>query len=327
MIAVMEVSALVRPVRPMLATAGQPPAGPEWAFEFTWDGVRAILDVTPVGMTVFSRNGNDVTASYPELAILRERLAGRAAVFDGEIVTLDVNGRPSFTLLQQRMHVRVPSVPLLARVPVQVYVFDVLALDDRILTGARYDERRKILDGLDLDDDDVVRVPPALTDQPGISVLHTAASNGLEGVVAKRLDSTYHPGVRTRDWIKTPLERTTEAIVVGWTNGGGRREGTIGALLLGTRDKQGRLAYIGNVGTGFNGSTLRELQSRLAPLHRPTPSVDVPRDHSRNTTWVEPVLVGEVAYRTITADGRLRHPSWRGLRPDRVPDDVHLDTT
>jgi bifunctional non-homologous end joining protein LigD len=323
----MVVSSLVRPVRPMLATPGQPPAGPEWAFEFKWDGVRAILDVTPVGTTVVSRNGNDVTASYPELAILRERLAGRLAVLDGEIVTLDVSGRPSFTLLQQRMHVRVPSVPLLARVPVQLYLFDILALDDRILVGERYDERRRILDGLALDDDDVVKVPPVITDMPGTMVLHTAASHGLEGVVAKRLDSVYQPGARTRGWIKTPLEHTTEAVIVGWTRGGGRREGTIGALLLGTHDARGRLVYVGNVGTGFTDPALRDLQAQLAPLHRPTPPLDepVPREHTRGVTWVEPALVGEVAYRTLTPERRLRHPSWRGLRPDRDPDEVMID--
>lgn len=310
----------------MLATAGQPPLGPEWAVEFKWDGVRAIVDVTAAGMTVVSRNGNDVTASYPELAILRERLGGRAAVLDGEIVTLDVNGRPSFTLLQQRMHVRVPTLPLLARVPVLLYVFDVLALDDRILIDRRYDERRAILDGLALDDD-VVKVPPAITDMPGTTVLHTAASHGLEGVVAKRLDSPYRPGMRSRGWIKTPLEHTTEAIVVGWTRGGGRREGTIGALLLGTHDEHGHLVYLGNVGTGFSGATLRDLQAQLAPLHRPAPALDepVPREHARDVTWVEPALVGEVAYRTLTPERRLRHPSWRGLRPDRTPDEVRIE--
>lgn len=319
---------LVRPVRPMLATAGPPPPGAGWAFEFTWDGVRAVVDVTGVAMTVFSRNGNDVTASYPELAIVPERLSGRAAVLDGEIVTLDVNGRPSFTLLQQRMHVRVPSVPLLAEVPVQLYVFDILALGDRILTGEPYEKRREILDGLDLDDGDdsggIVRVPPSLIDHPGTEVLHQAASNGLEGVVAKRLGSPYQPGVRSRDWVKTPLERTTEAIIVGWTRGGGRREGTIGALVLAAHNEQGRLAYLGNVGTGFNRATLNELQSQLAPLSRPAPALDGPLPP--DAQWVEPVLVGEVAYRTLTPERRLRHPSWRGLRPDRAPDEVTINT-
>lgn len=312
----------------MLATAGRPPAGSGWAFEFKWDGVRAILDVTGSGLTVVSRNGNDATASYPELAVVIERLAGRTAVLDGEIVTHDQAGRPSFSLLQQRMHVRTPSAGLLARVPVQLYLFDVLAVDERVLTGERYEQRRDLLEGMGLEDA-VVKIPPAFTDLPGADVLDAAAANGLEGVVAKRLGSVYLPGVRTRDWIKTPLERTTEVIIVGWTPGGGRRAGTIGSLLLGAYDQQDRLVYLGHVGTGFSHTALRQLQAQLAPLGRPDPALDepVPREHARDATWVQPVLVGEVAYRTMTPDRRLRHPSWRGLRPDRTPDEVRIDTS
>jgi bifunctional non-homologous end joining protein LigD len=142
--------------------------------------------------------------------------------------------------------------------------------------------------------------------------------------VAKRLDSPYQPGARSRYWIKVPLIKTVEVVIAGWKPGGGRRAGIVGSLVLGMYDDEGKLTFVGGVGTGFTQTMLVELGRQLKPLHRQTTPFDRPvaSEHTRDVHWVQPRLVGEVAYRTLTPDGRLRHPSWRGLRPDRNPGEV-----
>ncbi|MGC9667726.1 non-homologous end-joining DNA ligase [Planosporangium sp. 12N6] len=306
----------------MLAVPGPVPTGPDWAFEFKWDGVRAIVEVRGAAVRTFSRGGRDVTAGYPELATLPDLLGGRHAVLDGEIVAIGGTGVPSFAVLQQRMHVPAPATRLLAGVPVQLYVFDVLALDGRGTADLPYRRRRELLDGLGLRGP-VVHAPPHFTGHGG-DVLTAARETGLEGVVAKRLDSPYRPGIRSPHWVKTPLTVTTEVVVVGWKPGAGRRTGTVGSLLMGGHDADGRLTYLGHVGTGLTEAALDLLRDRLAPLARATPPLDPPppREYARGARWVQPVLVGEVAYRAVTPDGRLRHPSWRGLRTDRDPREV-----
>jgi bifunctional non-homologous end joining protein LigD len=310
-------------LRPMLATLGELPGGDGWAYEFKWDGVRAIVYVEGGEVRVLSRNDRDVAGSYPELAALAKRRRGGPVVLDGEIVALDESGAPSFARLQQRMHVREPTPALLRRVPIQLYTFDVLHLGKRSTVELPYRERRDLLDGLGLGDDPV-RTPPYWADDSGTDLMAAAADQGLEGVVAKRLDSPYQPGVRSRLWVKTPRNATTEVVVCGWSAGAGRRSGIIGALLLGAYDADGRLVYIGKVGTGFTHDALVDLGKRLAPLRRAESPFDVPvpRPDARDATWVEPRLVGDVAYRTVSPDRRLRHPSWRGLRSDKGPREV-----
>ncbi|MDR7277627.1 non-homologous end-joining DNA ligase [Catenuloplanes atrovinosus] len=319
---------LPEPITPMLATSGDVPSGPGWAFEMKWDGIRALAYTDPGGtVRVYSRNRRDVTASYPELHALGVLLPGRGTVLDGEIVARDDAGVPSFDRLQDRMHVTTPTPGLLAAVPVCFHAFDLLALDGTDLTGRPYQQRRARLDELGLTGE-VVSVPAAHAAAHGPAALRAAQAAGLEGVVAKQLDSPYEPGRRSRSWIKTPLVRTQEVLIIGYTHGTGRRAGTIGSLLLAAHDPTGRLAYCGHVGTGFSDATLRALHARLVPLHRAGPPLTgVPREHARGAIWVTPLLVGEVAYRTITTDGRLRHPVWRGLRPDRDPTDVRLHPT
>lgn len=321
----------VEPVRPMLATAGAAPATTTgWAVEFKWDGVRAIVDGTAEGVRLTSRNGNDLSAGYPELArsaSLGGWAAGRSVVLDGELVALDAAGRPDFGLLQQRMHLRHPAPELVARVPVALYVFDLLELDGRRLLREPYDARRERLDTLGLGEVPGVQVPPSVADVPAAQLLEVARAHGLEGIVAKRRGSRYEPGRRSSSWVKTALLTTQEVLVAGWTAGEGRRAGGIGALLLAARDETGRLRFLGHVGTGFTDAVLRDLHARLAPLRRDTPAFDdgeVPREYARPARWVEPVLVGEVEYRTLTHDHRLRHAVWRGLRPDRDPGEVVL---
>jgi bifunctional non-homologous end joining protein LigD len=305
----------------MLATAGEPPDAPTWAYEFKWDGVRAIVSVDRGRVSVTSRNDRDVTPSYPELAALGPLLGERTAILDGEIVALDGDGRPSFGRLQRRMHVMAPSSTLQTQVPVQLYVFDLLYLDGALLVDRPYEDRRARLTALGLDDG-AISTPPAFeAGTPLADVEAASAELGLEGVVAKRIDSPYQPGVRSRHWIKKPFNTTVEVVIGGWTPGEGRRAGTIGSLLLGVYDEAGALVYVGQVGTGFTGRMLSDLSGMLAQRRTDTsPFADpVPRSHSRDAHWVRPDLVGEVVYRTLTPDGRLRHPSWRGLRPDRDP--------
>jgi bifunctional non-homologous end joining protein LigD len=320
---------LPTPVAPMLAAAGEPPSGPGWAFEFKWDGVRAIAATAGDRIRLYSRAGNDITGGYPELAVLSGLIGGLPALFDGEIVALDDAGRPAFELLQQRMHVRSPRRELVDRVAITYYVFDLLEIDGHRLLPQSYQRRRELLADLELEGPSpAVRVPPHHTDVDGHQLLEVARRHGLEGVVGKRLDSRYEPGRRSPAWTKATLWTTHEVVVGGWTTGQGRRAATLGALLLGAYDDQGRLRYLGDVGTGFTDRMLDDLLQRLAALEQPRSPFDepVPREHARRAHWVRPQLVGEVEYRTLTEDRRLRHASWRGLRADKVPAQVTLSS-
>jgi bifunctional non-homologous end joining protein LigD len=316
-------------VRPMLAVPGELPPPVEdaaWAYEMKWDGVRAVGYVRGGVVRLMSRNDLDVTRSYPEVAVVPDPLAGVSAVLDGELVTFDDRGRPSFARLQERMHVQDLAVArrLAERVPVVYLVFDVLHLDGRSLLRTPYGERRAVLAELDLGDA-AWRMPPSFRG-PGADVLAASAETGLEGVVAKRLTSGYLPGRRSPDWRKVKHVRMQEVVIAGWRPGKGRREGGLGSLLLGVPGPAG-LEFAGGVGTGFTGRMLDDLFARLAPLSRATSPFarELPRAETRDAHWVEPRLVGEVVFTEWTPDGRLRHPSWRGLRADKNPGDVRRE--
>jgi bifunctional non-homologous end joining protein LigD len=315
-------------VRPMLATAGElPPARDEaaWAYEMKWDGVRLVSYVGGRGgVRVMTRNDREVLRTYPELAALGDLLAGVSAILDGEVVALDRSGRPDFGRLQQRMHVVDPvSVRgLVERVPVAYFVFDLIFLDGRELLDVPYTGRRELLEGLELEDSAVVAVPPVFAGD-GEAAMAVSKERNLEGVVAKRRDSRYEAGRRSRSWVKVKHLRTQEVVIGGWQHGEGRRAGGIGSLLLGIPGADG-LQFVGHVGTGFTDAMLADLGSDLAPLQRPTSPFagELPRPVARNAVYVEPELVGEVAFGEWTQDDRLRHPVWRGLRPDKAPADV-----
>ena len=296
---------------PMLATAGPLPTGPGWAYEVKWDGVRLLVAVEGGQARARSRNGNDVTAAYPELQLLD----CPDALLDGEVVAL-VDGVPDFGALQQRMHVRSPSPSLVSSAPVVFLPFDVLATQDSSLLQEPYDARRAVLSGLGLE------VPPSF-DGDGQLLLETTRAQGLEGVVAKRRDSPYLPGRRTDAWVKVKHVHRQSAVICGWKPGEGGRAGALGSLLLGVHDERG-LVYAGHVGTGFSAAVLRSLGERLAPLARDTSPYDgdVPAEHRRLARWVEPVLVCDVDFTAWTRDGRLRHPSYKGLRDDLDPAEV-----
>jgi bifunctional non-homologous end joining protein LigD len=271
-----------------------------------------------------TRNGNDVSEVYPELRGLGLQLGATSVVLDGELVAMDDEGRPSFSKLQNRMQVRGTAQVrrAAAATPVHYLIFDVLYLDGRLLTNESYDERRSILESLGLDGPEWV-VTDAFTDVSGDKVLDVARSGGLEGVVAKLRTSRYQPGRRSDAWIKVKLTRTQEVVIGGWAPGKGNRQQTFGALLMGVPAPMG-LAYVGKVGTGFTGKQQEELLAMLRPLTRadsPFATV-VPSAHRAGVTWVEPTMVGEVRFTQWTKDGQIRHPAWRGLRPDKDPREV-----
>jgi bifunctional non-homologous end joining protein LigD len=297
------------PVEPMLAVAGDLPADrARYGLEVKWDGIRAVLHLDG-GLRVTGRHGTEFTRRYPEIPTF----GLKGAILDGELVVLDHQGRPSFERLQHRMHLTDPDRRMLRLYPVAYYPFDLLYLDGRPLFDLPYQDRRALLDGLG------IGAPPYF---PGESDLLAAThEQGLEGVVAKRLDSPYRPGTRSHWWIKVKNLRTREVVVGGWKPGKGRRSGGVGSLLMGAFTDAG-LVYVGHVGTGFTDAALDRLHAMLTPLeipHSPFAGPVPGRNH-----WVRPELVGEVAYSTVTNELRLRHPVWHGLRADKVPADVRL---
>lgn len=305
-------------VMPMLAASGPLPDEPGWAFEFSWDGVRSLADVGTSRVRLIGSGKGDLTAGYPELDVL-PALVRRRVLLDGKIVALDACGRPNLSQLQHRMNVQRPSPAVLRRVPVAYYVFDLLRLDDRSTLELPYHRRRELLEELELGDGPMVRTP-YFVDTDGPAMLETAAQYGLHGVVAKRLDSTYRPGRRSRCWVQATLRRTQEVVVGGWVPGTRGTAGTLGSLLVGVPTDAG-LRYVGRVGLGFTDASRIELRDRLAGLAQPTsPFVDeLPKVILHNARWAAPTLLGEVFYRRWTTHGRLSHPTWAGLRHGKHP--------
>ncbi|RKS77441.1 bifunctional non-homologous end joining protein LigD [Motilibacter peucedani] len=316
-------------IRPMLASPGRLPSpadDAQWGYEMKWDGVRAIVYAGAGRLSVLSRNDLEVSGAYPELAGLAS--LPDQVVLDGEIVGFDAAGTVSFAALQQRMHVRGAAAvrAAAAKVPVSLLVFDLLVRGGESLLDLPYAERRRRLEDLELRSGHW-DVPPALDGLTGEQALEISRAQELEGVMAKRLSSVYEPGRRSADWVKVKNFATQEVVIGGWKAGSGRRTGMIGSLLLGVHDADGRLLYVGNVGTGFTGAVLDQLLSVLRPLvvARPAFGEQLPTAAVRDVTWVRPELVGEVEFGNWTPDHRLRHPSWRGLRPDKAPAQVRVE--
>lgn len=308
---------------PMLAHAGELPADDErWAFELKWDGVRALVYSSPGELRVESRNLNDVTSSYPELAGVGAALGSHSAILDGEIVALDSDGRASFAALQRRMHVSSKDeARRLARdTPVTLVVFDLLWLDGHALMQLPYVERRRRLRELNLAGE-ALRVPDNVIGQ-GAALLAAAAERDLEGVMAKRLSSTYRPGQRSRDWVKVKTSARQEFVVGGWMPGKGKRHGSVGALLLGVNERDGTLRYVGRVGSGFSDAELERLSALLAPLERERSPFTSGERPPRGAVFCEPRLVAEVRFAWWTDAGNLRAATYQGLREDKPPGQV-----
>ncbi len=297
---------------PMLATLGSVDklAAAQYAFEGKFDGYRLLVEIEHGRLRLQSRSGRDMTNDYPQLESLAADLADHDVILDGEVVALDEDGVPSFGEMQNRVRAT----------RIEFWAFDILQLDGRSLLRAKYRDRRRVLETF-AEGTDLI-VPPLLSGN-GPEALAYSRKKKWEGVVAKKWDSTYQPGRRSASWIKDKNWNTQEVVIGGWREGNGGRSSGIGALLVGIPGKRG-LRFVGRVGTGFSEKDLTRLKDLLAPLHTSESPFEarLSTQDARGVTYVRPDLVGEVRYSEWTSDGRLRHPSWRGLRPDKDPADV-----
>jgi len=306
---------------PMLARSGPLPEDDEaYGYEVKWDGIRALCFCDAGQVRLQGRNFTDFSSRYPELRSLGPELGSTRVILDGEIVALDEEGRPSFERLQTRMHLASDSAVRrrMRDTPATYVIFDLLYLDGHPTLSLAYKERRRLLEQLGLEGPSW-RTPRCHVGA-GRALLDATAELGVEGVVAKRLERCYEPGRRSSAWIKVKNVLTQDVVVGGFTPGAGGRGGGIGALAVGYVE-DGRLAYAGKVGTGFTEDMLSVLYRQLEPLRR-TDSPFQSRQPPRDTVFVEPRLVVSVEFREWTRSGTLRAPSFKGLRPDKKPEEA-----
>ncbi len=320
-------------IKPMLAKAGSiPDDQSEYSFEIKWDGIRVLFYYDKGTFRLLSRNLKDITLQYPELAALAATLGKKHTelILDGEIVALDTAGLPSFSMLQHRMGLKgAMATQRLHAIPASYMIFDLLSLNNSLLLEKSYRERRTLLENLGLNGPHWQT--PAFRTGDGQSLLAASRQLGLEGIIAKRLNSPYQPGKRSGAWLKIKNQHRQELIIGGWVPGQGTRQNQIGALLLGYYDHTlqaatksntpQRLLYAGKVGTGFTQDMLTTLARLLASLSRNTsPFADKP--NIKNAHFVEPMLVGEFEFTEWTPNNTLRHPAFKGLRDDKDPQQV-----
>lgn len=318
-------------IKPMLAkSAALPEDDHHFGYEIKWDGIRAIAYIQPNQLRVLSRNSLDLTAQYPELQQLAIECNHHSLVLDGEIVAFTAEGRPSFELLQQRMNLSSDKSinKIMQHIPVTYIIFDILAMNGGLLLDQKYADRRCKLESLKLSGP--YWQVPDYTVGTGEAMLAATRALGLEGIMAKRLDSAYHPGQRSGDWLKIKNVARQELVIGGWVPGKGNRQGTIGAILVGYYDhttekaKQLRqpqqLIYAGKVGSGFNKTILEKLQELFKPLVRHSSPFN--EDTPRTAHFVEPRLVGEFEFTEWTSNHTLRHPVFKGFRTDKDPHQI-----
>jgi len=292
------------PVEPMNATLGSLPGEADddhWAYEIKWDGYRTIAFVDDGALRLQSRRLLDVTAKYPEVGALPGSVNAAGAVLDGEIVCFDDTGRPSFEALQRHETQAV------------YHVFDVLSIDGNDTIALPYEQRRALL--VDIVEPGANWLVPAHRVGDGAALLAATAERGLEGVMAKRLGSTYTPGKRTKEWRKIKNRIRAEVVIGGYSAGTGNREGTFGALLVGRWADDGRLSFAGGVGTGFNQTTLEMLRTELRALRTDACPFDPPppRPYLRGASWVKPELRAEIELTEFTNIGLVRQSSFLRL--------------
>jgi bifunctional non-homologous end joining protein LigD len=312
---------------PMLAEGGWKPFdGKEWWFEPKFDGIRALATMSTGETRLQTRNGRDVSDAYPELRMIHELVNQVNAVIDGEIVAFDETGKNSFEALQQRMNLRNEREikRMSKQIPVTLVAFDLLWLDGREVIGRPLEERRELLEGV-VEQDERLSVVAHVGGE-GKAFVDAARKLGLEGVVAKKMGSRYHPARRVPEWRKIKLTNTQDCVILGWTPGQGSRGTSFGALLVGAY-ADGGLRWIGQVGTGFTQKMLDAVLEQLEPLVRKTPPIEDPELKAlKGATFVEPKVVCEVEYLEITrSTNKMRAPSFKGLRPDKSPDEAVLE--
>jgi bifunctional non-homologous end joining protein LigD len=315
-------------VRPMLATpGGLPTSDVGWAYETKWDGVRAITFIEGGRIRMRSRNDKELAPSFPEFREIGLAMGARPCVLDGEIVVIGEGGTPDFGRLQHRLHLASASAIAnqSAMSPASYVIFDLLHLDGRPLFSLPYDARREQLEALGLSGASYTTAD-SFRDAKGADILRATKNAGLEGVIAKQRKSPYAQGKRSDSWIKIKNVRTQEVVIGGWTEGAGSRQGSMGALLLGIPSTDG-LRFVGKVGTGFSAHDRQSLMELLRPDARKTsPFVPASEVKEPSAHFVRPRHVGEVRFGEWTAAGHLRHPTWRGLRDDKTPADVVVES-
>lgn len=314
-----------RVIRPMKASSGEDvPVGDNWSYEIKWDGMRIVAFLDEAGVRLQSSNGNDATNSFPELAGMAELLVGfDSLIFDGEVVAMSETGVPDFGRLQHRMHIhnRGEALRRAKDVPISYAIFDVLGVNGNDTLRLPLRDRRALLDKI---------VEPGshwlLTeahDEDPEALLDVVINSGLEGLVAKRLDSPYAEGKRPSTWVKVKPRLRQEFVVGGWSEGRDGNAGSLGSLLLGVM-ADGELLHCGSVGSGLNAAQRRDWLDRLATdaCGEPPFANEAPETAGRSFHWCEPRHVVEVAFHDWAADGQLRHPVYVGRRDDKDPREV-----
>jgi bifunctional non-homologous end joining protein LigD len=307
---------------PMHGISGPLPRAEDgWAYEFLWDGIRTLLYVDGGRVNATVESGQNLAPWFPELREIGEFLGSRAVILDGSIAAFDDNGVPSLARLQHRFNPRSPSrIGRLAReVPVTFLAFDLLYLDGRATSEMPYDERRKRLEALRLAARNFA-CPPSVRGGEGDEILRIAKERGLLGVIAKRLDSPYVPGTRSRSWVDATAFKTQTLVVGGWT---GQKSVELSSLLVGI-PQAGGLAFAGAVSSGYTEADHHALRDALDPLSAEiSPFEKEPPDSAgADPHFVRPELVVEVRYSSWSRDKQIREPSWRAIRPDRDPAQV-----
>jgi bifunctional non-homologous end joining protein LigD len=314
------ISEIAKTLEPMYASIGDHVPGEGWTFEPKYDGIRVLAFVTPGDLRLITRNGKDKSAQFPEIVDALSSLATKkkkALVLDGEIVAL-IDGEPGrFQELQSRMHVK--EAHMIARhrtsTPAAFILFDILAAGNDVLLREPWSKRRaRLLKEIGRSTSKQIRITESI-EGDGEKMLKLARKQGWEGIIAKRIESTYEPGIRSRSWLKLKVEFRQEFVVGGFTEPRNSRQ-HLGALLLGYFDR-GRFIYVGHTGGGFTGAGLAEMYRRLAPLEiLKSPFEEVPKTNER-AHWVKPQVVVEVKFSEWTSDGKLRQPIYLGTRDDK----------
>jgi bifunctional non-homologous end joining protein LigD len=309
-------------IEPMMAKLASKIPTPDdaYGFEFKWDGIRAVAYVEGGRVKLMSRSGEEITPRYPEIHAMGRALGSREVILDGEIVALDNKGRPSFEQIQQRMGLTAESEirRKMKEVPVTYMIFDLMWQDGHSLINDVYTERRSALARLKLTG--ASWQTPPFERGSGQTMLEASAKAGLEGIMAKKLDSKYEPGRRSGAWQKIKNRNRQELVIGGWLEGEGKRRGFPGALLVGYYDK-GKFVYAGKVGTGFTEATLEKLNKLMKPLARDKSPFDA-GSPPRGAHFVEPKLVAEFEFVEWTRSGQLRAPSFKGFREDKPAREV-----